>query len=117
MYVNGKLSTVPDPGNNSTLILSDEFFDGQTAQGVNPNEDAVIKLGDSIRVQQMGIRKRHFDFLYSLFTQTGNLGLSIVGNPPPASIRSNVVNTTNTRNSPLGFFYAADVAEASTVIR
>jgi hypothetical protein len=108
---------VPDRGNNRTLILSDAFFDGQKSTRVNPNEEVRIEIGDTVAVQQMGITKGYFDYLYSLFTQTGNQGLSVVGNPPPAPIRSNIINLNNPTRYPLGYFYTSDVSEKSVIIQ
>jgi len=114
-FRNGEFIIVPDPGNSATLVESDEFFDGQQRIGVNPNEEVAYELGDIAIVQQLGISEAYHDFLFQLFEQTGNQ-TPIIGNPPPASIRSNLVNTTTTDNRALGFFYAADVEEATLEI-
>ena len=114
-FRNGEFIIVPDPGNSVTLVESDEFFDGQQRIGVNPNEEVAYEVGDEATVQQLGISEAYFDYLFQLFEQTGNQ-VPIIGNPPPASIRSNIVNTTNPGNRRLGFFYAADVEEASLVV-
>ncbi|MEY3238706.1 MAG: hypothetical protein RIR11_144 [Bacteroidota bacterium] len=117
VLINGMVFVVPDRGNNRTLILSDAFFDGQKSTRVNPNEEVRIEIGDTVAVQQMGITKGYFDYLYSLFTQTGNQGLSVVGNPPPAPIRSNIINLNNPTRYPLGYFYTSDVSEKSVIIQ
>ncbi len=117
VLVNDTVFVVPDRGNNRTLVLSDAFFDGKRSTRVNPNEEVRIKLGDKVTVQQLGIPRGYFDYLYQLFTQTGNQGLSVVGNPPPAPIRSNVFNTTRPTQYPVGYFYAADVNEKSIIIK
>ena len=114
-FRNGEFIIVPDPGNSTTLVESDVFFDGQQRIGVNPNEEVVYELGDTAIVQQLGISEEYHDFLFQLFEQTGNQ-VPIIGNPPPASIRSNVINTTTPSNRILGFFYAADVEEATLVV-
>ncbi|MCA6422167.1 MAG: DUF4249 domain-containing protein [Flavobacterium sp.] len=117
VFKNNVYTIVPDPGNNQTLIVSDEFFDGQQRIGVNPNEEVSFKIGDLAKAQQLGISKRYYQFLFELFTQTGNQGISFVGNPPPASIRSNIINITNPKNRILGYFYAVDIEEDSVVIQ
>ncbi|MEM1001034.1 MAG: DUF4249 domain-containing protein [Bacteroidota bacterium] len=114
-FRNGEFIIVPDPGNSATLVESDEFFDGQQRTGVNPNEEVVYEVGDDAKVQQLGVSEAYHDFLFELFVQTGNQ-VPIIGNPPPASIRSNIVNITTPNNRILGFFYAADVEEASIVV-
>ena len=114
-FRNGDFIIVPDPGNSATLVESDEFFDGQQRTGVNPNEEVIYEIGDLAKVQQLGVSRTYHDFLFELFVQTGNQ-VPIIGNPPPASIRSNIVNITEPSNRILGFFYAADVEEASLII-
>jgi hypothetical protein len=116
VFKNNVFTIVPDPGNSQTLIVSDRFFDGQQRIGINPNEEVSFEIGDFAKAQQLGISKRYYQFLFELFTQTGNQGISFVGNPPPASITSNVINTTNPKNRILGYFYAVDVEENSILI-
>ena len=115
VFKNGEFTINPDPGNSTTLVDSDEFFDGQLRIGVNPNEEISFVPGDLARVQQLGISEEYHDFLFQLFEQTGNQ-VPIIGNPPPASIRSNVMNMTTPGNRALGFFYAADIEEGSIII-
>ncbi|MBL4559737.1 MAG: DUF4249 domain-containing protein [Labilibaculum sp.] len=116
IFVNGVFTIVPDPGNNMTLVESDEFFDGQKRIGINPNEEVSFVPGEIATAQQLGISKAYYKYLYQLFVQTGNQGMSFVGNPPPASIRSNIVNLTNKDNRPLGYFYATDVVTDTILI-
>lgn len=116
VFRNGEFVIVPDPGNSSVLVVSDEFFDGQLRVGVNPNDEAIFVLGDIARAQQIGISEAYHDYLFLIFDQTGNAGLSFVGNPPPASIRGNLVNVTNPTRRALGFFYAADVEERTLTV-
>ncbi|WP_420571164.1 DUF4249 domain-containing protein [Kordia sp.] len=116
IFKNGEFFIVADPGNSFTLVESDEFFDGQQRTGVKPNEEVIFKVGDTAKVQQLSITEEYHDFLVELFTQTGNQGLSFVGNPPPASIRSNVLNTSTPSNRALGYFYTVDVAEETIEI-
>ncbi len=113
---NGEFIVVPDPGNSDVLVISDEFFDGQQRVGVNPNDEIIFEIGDEAIVQQLGISEAYYDYLYEVFVQSSAGGFSFVGNPPPESIRGNVKNLTNSANRPLGFFYAADVEEATLII-
>jgi hypothetical protein len=116
VFKNDIFTIVPDPGNSETLIVTDRFFDGQQRIGINPNEEVSFEIGDVAKAQQLGISKKYYQFLFELFTQTGNQGISFVGNPPPASIRSNIINTSNPTNRILGYFYAVDIVEDSIVI-
>ncbi len=116
LFKNGEFSIVPDPGNSITLVESDQFFDGQQRIGVKPNEEIIFEIGDIATTQQLSISVEYHDFLVELFTQTGNQGLSFIGNPPPASIRSNVLNTDTPTNRALGYFYTVDIAEETIEI-
>lgn len=111
VFRNGEFIIVPDRGNNQTLIVSDEFFDGQQRIEVNPNEEVVFEIGDIATAQQQAISEAYFNYLYELFTQTAGGGLGLIGNPPPESIRGNIINSTNNKRRPLGFFYAVDTEE------
>ncbi len=116
LFKNGEFVISPDPGNAQNLITSDEFFDGQQRTGVDINGEISFEIGEMATGQQLGISKEYFDYLFELFTQTGNTGISFGGNPPPATIRSNVINITTPSNRAVGFFYTADVVESSIII-
>ncbi|WP_340063478.1 DUF4249 domain-containing protein [Ascidiimonas aurantiaca] len=116
VFKNGEYIIVPDPGNSIVLVVSDEFFDGQLRVGVNPNDEVSFEPGDLAGAQQLGISEAYYDFLFQVFEQTGNSGVSFVGNPPPASIRGNIINLTDSKNRALGFFYTADVEEQTIMI-
>ncbi|MBQ4914570.1 DUF4249 family protein [Maribacter sp. MMG018] len=116
VYRNGEFVIKPDPGNSQILITSDEFFDGQKRIGAEINGEVTFKVGDVATGQQLAISEGYFDYLFELFTQTGNTGISFGGNPPPATIRSNVINMTNPSNRAVGYFYTVDVAEDKLTI-
>ena len=116
LFRNGEFVISPDPGNAQNLITSDEFFDGQQRTNVDINGEISFEVGEIATGQQLGISKEYFEYLFELFTQTGNTGISFGGNPPPATIRSNVINTTTPGNRAVGFFYATDVIENSIII-
>lgn len=116
LFRNGDFVITPDPGNSQNLIASDEFFDGQQRTNVDINGEIALQIGETATGQQLGISERYFDYLFELFTQTGNTGISFGGNPPPATIRSNVINLTTPSNRAVGFFYTADVEEETVLI-
>lgn len=116
VFKNDEAVLLPDPGNSFNLISSDEFFDGQTLKNINFNDEVNFKIGEKGTGQQLGITKEYFDYLFELFTQTGSSGSAFSGNPPPATIRSNVINTTEPSRRALGFFYTVDVAEDSLIV-
>ncbi|WP_109298775.1 DUF4249 domain-containing protein [Aquimarina sp. AU474] len=116
LFKNDEFVIVPDPGNSEVLIVSDKFFDGRQRLGVNPNDEIAFEIGDIAKAQQLSISESYFDFLTELFIQTGNLGNPIIGNPPPASIRGNLINLSNSNNRALGYFYTVDIEEDTITI-
>jgi len=111
----GEYFIIPDGGNSFNLITSDEFFDGQMRSGVTLNREITFEPGELATGQQLGISEEYFDYLFELFTQTGSSG-GFGGNPPPATIRSNVINLTTPSNRAVGYFYSVDVEEGSVVV-
>ncbi|WP_158447916.1 DUF4249 domain-containing protein [Aquimarina longa] len=116
LFKNGEFVIVPDPGNSDVLVVSDKFFDGKKRIGVYPNEDIFFKIGDIATAQQVSISETYYEYLKELFIQTGNVGTPIIGNPPPASIRGNLINLDNHTNRALGYFYAVDIEENTVTI-
>ncbi|MEM6261955.1 MAG: DUF4249 domain-containing protein [Bacteroidota bacterium] len=115
VYRDNELITVPDPGNSRSLVLDDDFFDGQPRLGFIPNEEVIYEVGNVAMVDQMGISEAYFDFLFQVYEQTGSQG-GFVGNPPPSSIRGNVNGISEEAGRALGFFYAADVYRDSIMV-
>jgi len=116
LFRNGEFLISPDPGNAQNLITSDEFFDGQQRTNVDINGEIGFEIGETATGQQLGVSKEYFDYLFELFTQTGNTEISFGGNPPPATIRSNVINTTTPSNRAVGFFYVVDIEENTLIV-
>lgn len=116
VFRNGDFVITPDPGNSQNLIKSDEFKDGQQIIGGEINGEIAFQVGEEATGQQLGISEEYFDYLFQLFTQTGNTGINFGGNPPPATIRSNLINLDTPSRRAVGFFYAADVEEDTVTI-
>ncbi|MEM1003685.1 MAG: DUF4249 domain-containing protein [Bacteroidota bacterium] len=114
VFINDTLSIVPDLGNSTNLIAKDDFFDGQELIGYTPNEEARFEIGDSVKVEQLGITERYHDFLYQIYRQTGSIPLA--GDPPPSRIRGNLVNETNAEKYVLGYFTVGSVTSAEMMI-
>ncbi|MEL6822096.1 MAG: DUF4249 domain-containing protein [Calditrichota bacterium] len=112
-YADGELQLVPDPGNKFNLIASDEFYNGQQVVGYEPNEEAILEPGQTVMIRQVALSQQTYSYYFIIFEQTSSADLF---DPPPATIRGNVVNKTNSDNYALGYFSAAEVAERSLVI-
>jgi len=116
VYRNDSLFILPDPGNSRTIILKDEFFDGENRLAVVPNEEVVYEVGDIAKVDQIGISEEYYQFLFELYRQTGYQGVSFTGNPPPATIRGNIISGSIEEYRALGFFRAIDVHTRSVEV-
>ncbi|MEO0572752.1 MAG: DUF4249 family protein [Bacteroidota bacterium] len=116
VFRNGEFLITPDPGNPQNLIKSDEFNDGQRIIGGEINGEIAFQIGEVATGQQLGISEEYFDYLFQLFTQAGNTGINFGGNPPPATIRSNMINLDDPGRRVVGFFYTTDVEEDTLTI-
>lgn len=112
--VNDTFAIIPDPGNQADLIATDEFFDGQPFIGYKPNEEIALKIGDHVRVEQLGITEAYYNYLFQVFGQTQSL--PIIGSTPPAKIIGNLINRTSTDDFVLGYFSVASIATAETIV-
>lgn len=93
----------------------DEFLNGNLMFGIyGGNEDA--KVGTKIDFTLYGISQQYYNYMRLLISQSGVGG----GNPfaaPPATVRGNVVNTTNQANFPLGYFRLSEISKKSYTIQ
>jgi hypothetical protein len=79
----------------------DEFFDGNEFFSISQNDE--LKKGDEIEITHFGISKTYYNYMSILVSLAGNSG----GGPfqsPPATVRGNIINTTDKANYPLGYF-------------
>lgn len=82
-------------------VSEDDFFQGNQFFGVYTNED--LKSGDQLDIGIYGISERYYNYMNILISIAGSNG----GSPfqsPPATVRGNIVNTTNEANYALGYF-------------
>ena len=91
----------------------DEFFDGNRFFSLSQNDD--LKKGDKVEVIHYGISKSYYNYMSVLVSISSNSG----GGPfqsPPATVRGNVINTTNTADYPLGYFSLSQVDTKNYII-
>jgi len=113
-FKNGEWIIYPDPGNQQTLIADDQFFNGQSLNGIEPNDEVLLEIGDHVRVEQHGITERYHSYLDQLFGQTsGGPGF---GNPPPGLLRGNVISNSDSNEVVLGYFAVSSIAEAELTL-
>ena len=82
-------------------VIDDSFFQGNQMFGLYTNED--MKTDDVLQFTLHGISESYYNYMNILLGIAGTNG----GSPfqtPPATVRGNIVNQTNTNNFALGFF-------------
>lgn len=86
---------------SNLYVDQDDFFDGNEFFSLSQNEE--LKTGDKIEITHYGISKAYYNYMSVLVSIAGNNG----GGPfqsPPATVRGNIINTTDKANYPLGYF-------------
>jgi hypothetical protein len=97
------------PGRKSISVASDRNFNGlSTSIPVTFLADNGSRFRDFYRLdmQQLSISPKAYDFLRLLKQQIEISGS--VFDPPPANLRSNIINIDNPNEVVLGYFFAAD---------
>ncbi|MGO4773310.1 DUF4249 family protein [Flavobacterium sp. W22_SRS_FK3] len=92
----------------------DEFYQGNEFFSVSDDED--LKKGDQLEVTHYGISKQYYNYMNILVGIAG----SNVGGPfqtPPATVRGNIINTTDKSNYPLGYFSLSEIVTAKYTIQ
>ena len=95
------------------FVTNDDFVDGNPIPEFNVTEE-LYSLNDTVRIVQERISRAAYDFYTELQTQT-----AFVGGPfdtPPAPIQGNVKNVGDENRYALGFFGAAGVDDATTIV-
>ena len=95
-------------------VSDDRFIQGNTFFSLSNNED--LQPGDEVQVVHFGISQRYYNFMNILLSIAGNTG----GSPfqsPPATVRGNIINTTNFDNYALGYFHLSETDTENYVIQ
>ncbi len=94
-------------------VDEDLFFNGNEFFSISQSSD--LKKGDIVNVSHFGISKSYYNYMSVLVSIAGNNG----GGPfqsPPATVRGNVVNTTDKTNYPLGYFALSEYDSKEYII-
>lgn len=92
----------------------DPFFQGNEFFSISQNND--LKVGDKIEISHFGISKTYFNYMSVLVSIAGNTN----GGPfqsPPATVRGNIINTSNFDNYALGYFSLSEVDTQSYIVK
>jgi hypothetical protein len=87
-------------------VVDDEFFQGNQMFGFYGSDD--IKAEDKLAYSLQSISERQFNYMNKLLNIAGNGG----GGPfstPPATLRGNIVNQTDDKNFPFGYFNLSEI--------
>ncbi|OYU79399.1 MAG: hypothetical protein CFE23_14270 [Flavobacterium sp. BFFFF1] len=93
----------------------DEFDQGNETFALYINED--IKAGDNLDMSIYGISQRYYDYMNKLISIAGNSGNGSPFQSPPATVRGNIVNTTDENNYSLGYFNISEVTTQNYVVQ
>jgi hypothetical protein len=94
-------------------IFDDSFTQGKENFRLYTNEN--LNTGDELDITLFGISKRYFEYMRKLTAIAG----SASGGPfatAPASVRGNIVNTTNPNNYAFGYFNLSETDYRKYVI-
>ena len=95
-------------------VIDDSFFQGNQMFGLYTNED--MKTDDVLQFTLHGISESYYNYMNILLGIAGTNG----GSPfqtPPATVRGNIVNQTNTNNFALGFFRLSETDTISYTVQ
>jgi len=99
---------------NEYDTASDEFFDGNQIFALYFADD--LDTGDEVIFNLYGVDEQFFNFMFVLLQQ----GSDDTGGPfetQPATVRGNIINTTNPDHFPLGYFRISEVSTLNYIVQ
>lgn len=110
-YVDGRRLVTTDTTGYFVAVASDDFFDGTFIDDLQPYIGIGLRAGQLVRVRQLAISEQAYRYFLELNDQANPDGSPF--GVPPASLRGNVANLAHPQLPALGYFIAAEVAEAT----
>lgn len=92
-------------------VGDDQFVDGSNNQvfSINFYNSDTLRIGDKLRLKNLGCSKRYYQFMFLLLSQTAD-GAGGPFSTTPATVRGNIVNKSDEDNYPFGFFRLSETA-------
>ncbi len=91
----------------------DKFFQGNQMFGFYMNEK--LESEDELFMSLQGINERYYNYMNKLISISGGSG----GSPfatPPATLKGNIINQTNSKNYPLGYFNLSEIDTRNYIV-
>lgn len=95
-------------------VFDDEFTNGNINFGLIIEED--FSAGQNINFKLHSISERYFNYMSILIGVSGGNSNGPF-TTPPASVRGNIINVSNSNNFPFGYFRLSEIAERNYVIQ
>lgn len=92
----------------------DKFYQGNEFFSVSDDED--LKIGDEVEVTHYGISKQYFNYM-SILVDIADTGTGGPFQTPPATVRGNIINTTDKNNYPLGYFSLSETVSKKYTVK
>jgi hypothetical protein len=99
---------------NNYSVGEDTFFQGNEFFSISQNDK--LKIGDKVEISHFGISRTYLNYMNVLISITGNSN----GAPfqsPAATVRGNIINTTDFNNYALGYFSVSEVDIQNYIIQ
>ncbi len=94
-------------------VTEDKFFQGNTIFALFSDED--LEAGSTLDFRLSGISQRYYNYMNILLSISGSNGGSPFSSPP-ATVRGNIVNTSDPDNYALGYFSLSESVEVNYVV-
>lgn len=93
----------------------DEFFNGNMMFGVYRDIDEELEVGHTVKFTLISITARDYTFMRQFISLAGSGGGNPF-NPPSGVLKGNVINITNEKNFPLGYFRLSELDDKTYVV-
>lgn len=95
-------------------VGEDVLFQGNEFFSLSQNDE--IKVGDKVEINHFGISRLYYNYMNVIVNISGNAN----GRPfqsPPATVRGNIINTTNFDDFALGYFSVSEVDTKNYIVQ